>query len=634
MVETPHRIPVYRPIEEYGIIGNLTSVALVALDGSIDWCCLPYLDSPSIFASILDAERGGHFQIRPALDPEAIRYSQHYVEGTNVLVTVFEFDGGRVELCDFMPAGDNLDCGVDAPPRPELYRIVRCTHGSADIDVAWAPRPDYGRSEPMLGQTADGFVAGGGDASFGLAGLHEGHVLATEHGPVATGRLQLDSGDRRVFASRWDDEEPQVNPDRVDAMLSETIETWRDWIAKPQTGLERPWAAGYDKEIRRSELVLKLMARRDSGALAAAPTTSLPETIRGTRNWDYRYTWIRDAAQIAQAFFALDHRAEAEQFLGWAEHMACEAEEYAEEGLQILYPLRQGVDLEEQPLDHLEGYRHSSPVRIGNAAVDQLQLDVYGELLNAVYERVRLSEQFDADIAPFLSHLLEEAASAWHHPDFGIWEFQNGPFHLVYSKMMAWVALDRACWLHERGYLDGNADHWREVMGQIRRQILDYGWRDDRNAFVQRFGDHQGHLDAANLLMPMMEFLPAHDPRVQATIDRTLEELVVDDLVFRYHSHDGVAGQEGAFSLCTCWLVDALALSDRLDEANRIYENLIKRTNHLGLLAEQIDPFGGEFLGNFPQAYSHLGLINSALYLAAKEDRPLPVPSLLGLRDE
>ena len=631
MVEIPHRLPAYRPLADYGIIGNLTSTALVAVDGSIDWCCLPRLDSPSVFAALLDAEQGGHFQIRPAGDPPSGERFQHYIEATNVLVTGFETDEGRVEVCDFMPTGPTLDCNVEAELRPELHRIIRCTHGRVTLQIAWAPRLDYARADTTLGQTRHGFVASGNDATLGLAGLDEAYIADTETGPVVTARIQLERGDRRVLSTRWDDNDPRVDPDQVVELSDETVRAWHDWLDDEHTGLHRPWAGEWEASVQRSELVLKLMAQRDSGALAAAPTTSLPETIGGVRNWDYRFTWIRDAAQIAQAFFALGHRDEADQFILWAEHVACDAEEYAHEGLQIMYPLRQDVGLEERILDHLEGYHASGPVRIGNAAADQLQLDVYGELLNAVYERVRLSEQFDTDMAQFLSHLVEEAGTAWHHPDFGIWELQNGPFQLVYSKMMTWVALHRACWLAERDLLEGDTDHWRELMGQIRRQILEYGWRDDPGAFVMRFVDDSGQLDAANLLMPMMEFLPADDPRVQATINQCLERLTVNDLVFRYHGHDGLSGQEGAFALCTCWMVDALALSDRIDEATRIYENLLSHTNHLGLLAEQIDPFCGELLGNFPQAYSHLGIINSALYLAAKLGRDVPVDKLLGL---
>lgn len=630
----PHRATHYRPIADYGIVGNLTSTALVARDGSIDWCCLPRLDSPSVFAALLDARRGGFCQVRPAGRPEAVDGTQHYIEGTNVLTTVFEVDGGRLEVTDFMPTGPTLDCNAEVDDRPELYRVIRCTHGRVDVDIFWVPRHDYGSGKTIIGTVGDGFVASGGDEPLGLAGIPDGEIITTDTGPGVSARLQLARGDERIISTRWGDDEPTVDDGSVQQLLDETIDVWRRWVGQFDTGIERPWAGRWEQPVRRSELVLKLMARRNSGALAAAPTTSLPETIGGPRNWDYRFTWVRDAAQIAQALFALGHRAEASQFIKWAETMTCEADEYAAEGLQIMYPLHRDTELTEQTLDHLEGYHQSSPVRIGNAAADQLQLDVYGELLNAVYEQLRLGEPFDADMEAFLCQVVDEAGRTWHHPDFGIWEQQNGPFHLVYSKMMAWVALDRACWLHEQGCLDGDVDSWRQLMAEVRDQILTYGWRDSPGAFVQRFGATEAELDAANLLIPLMEFLPADDPRVQQTIDRTMDELVVNDLVYRYRSHDGLPGEEGAFALCTCWLVDALALSERLDEALRIYEGLLDRTNHLGLLSEQIDPYSGEFLGNFPQAYSHLGIVNSALYLSAREGRDIPISPLLGMRGD
>ncbi len=629
MSDLARRTPVYRPIEDYGIIGNMASVALVRLDGSIDWCCLPWMDSPSVYAALLDAEKGGHFMVRPVRFEES---SQRYIEATNVLVTEFVAPRGRLEVIDFMPTGPSVDRGEEPPEHAELYRIIRCTHGTVDVDVAWAPRLDYGRCATAIEPTSDGFVALGEGCKFGLAGLGDGEVVDAASGSAVAARFSLRQGEERVLLNRWDEADFENGPRRAYRKLEETTAAWSEWMSNAESGLARRWAGRWEPEIRRSELFLKLMTHRPSGALAAAATTSLPETIGGVRNWDYRFTWIRDAAQIAQAFFALGHEQEADDFILWAEHMACREEGYAEEGLQILYPLRSDVNTAEQILDHLEGYRRSKPVRIGNGAVDQLQIDVFGELLNAVYERVRLSEQFDVDIGPFLTHLMEEAAEVWHHPDFSIWEMQNGPFHIVYSKVMSWVALHRACWLSERGYIEGDIGQWHGVMDEVRAQVLEHGYDEQLGSFVQRFGDYRGGLDAANLLIPLMEFLPVDDRRVQGTIDRTLEQLVVDDLVYRYRGPDGLPGEEGTFVLCTCWLIDALALSDRLDEANRIYEKLMGRTNHLGLLSEQIDPYSGDFLGNFPQAYSHVGLINSTLYLATCEGREVPVPSMLGVQ--
>lgn len=627
MSEIAHRTPAYRPIEDYGVIGNLSSVALVRLDGCIDWCCLPFLDSPSVFAAILDATRGGFFLLQP---PSFTHSSQEYVEGTNILKTHFRIGGGRVEICDFMPTGPSVDRDSESPEHMELYRKVRCTHGQVDVDVLWTPRHDYARGETRIKPTSNGFVALYTDHSFGLAGLDDGRIVEVDDGgPAVAGRISLRQGEETFLLNRWGEVDPHLDPDEAERKLRQTTDAWTKWVSKPKTGLERPWAGRWADQVRRSELFLKLMTER-SGALAAAPTTSLPETLGGIRNWDYRYTWIRDAAQIGQAFLAVDHDDEAWAFVRWAEKMACEGDDVRGEGLQVMYPLRPETGIDEQTLDHLEGYKKSGPVRIGNSAHHQLQLDAFGEVLNAVYEKSRLSESDDLDLEGFLSHLVDEMRRAWHHPDFGIWELQNGPLHLVYSRLMTWVGFDRACRLREMGHLDGDVEAWRRTMERIREQILRHGYHDEIGSFVRSF--RSDDLDAANLLIPMMEFLPYDDPRVQNTIDTSMERLMVNDLVFRYDGDDGLPGDEGAFALCTLWLVDALALSHRLDEANRIFEGLMGRTNHLGLLSEQIDPYSGEFLGNFPQAYSHLGIINSALYLAEREGRELPIESLLGAR--
>jgi GH15 family glucan-1,4-alpha-glucosidase len=622
-----HRMPLYRPIEDYGLIGNLCSTALVCLDGSIDWCCLPYLDSPSVFAALLDGRKGGHFLVRPT---RYLQSSQHYADATNVLVTVFHVEGGgRIEVWDYMPTGPDLSRAASDPEAIELYRRIRCTRGKVEIQVLWVPRHDYARAETVIESTRTGFVALGGERPFGMAGLPEASIIEHEGGPAVAATITLTQGEERFLINRWDDAAPDPDPKRAAGLLEQTIDAWTSWLELPGYALDRPWAGPFAEQVRRSELVLKLMSRRDSGALCAAPTTSLPETIGGVRNWDYRYTWIRDAAQIAQAFFAVGHRQEADAFLRWAEFVTCQSENYENEGLQILYPLRFQTSVREQFLAHLEGYRGSAPVRIGNAAAGQLQLDVFGELLNAVYERVRLSKDFDADMGTFLRHVVDQACSAWQHPDHSIWEVKNGPRHHVYSKLMTWVALDRACWLSERGYLGGERQRWKDHAQRLREKILRYGYNSELNAFTR--GYHDTELDAANLLIPFMEFLPPSDPRVQGTIDATLEHLTVDDLVYRYRYHDGLPGEEGAFVLCTFWLVDSLALSRRFEEAERVFGRLIDRSNHLGLFAEQIDPYSGRFLGNFPQAYSHLGLINSSLYLAAGQGREIPVAPLLGM---
>ena len=611
-------------------MGNECSAALVRIDGSIDWCCLPFLDSPSVFGALLDARRGGYFLVHPTTP--ATDRSQRYVDDTNVLVTVFETDGGRLEVWDYMPAGGRVAQADPAPAEPSIYRHVRCAGGWVEVEAVWVPRLDYGRGKTHVERSADGFLAHGYGGVLGIAGLEGGSVQSSDSdsGPVVVERFHLEAGEERVLRTTWDDRHPQANPKEARVRLESTIREWRSWVERAELEEGRAWAGAWQKEVVRSELLLKLMTQPRSGALAAAPTTSLPETIGGVRNWDYRFAWIRDSAQIAQAFFAVGHPEHVDAFIRWAEKVASMSDVTSGSAIPILHPLRPDARVGEVKLDHLEGYRGSRPVRVGNAAADQVQLDVYGELLNAVSERVRLSEKFDPQAGPFLSEIADAACRKWRLPDFGIWEMKNGPSHQVYSKAMVWTALHRALWLEEEGYLQGAVETWRSTMERIREEVLRFGYDEELGSFVQRYGAQD--LDAANLLLPMMEFLPPDDPRVQSTIDRTLERLTVNDLVYRYRTYDGLPGEEGCFVLATFWLVDALALSDRLDEANRVFESLLGRVNHLGLLSEQIDPYSGEFLGNFPQAYSHLGLINSTLYLGMKEGRDLPVGPLLGAR--
>jgi GH15 family glucan-1,4-alpha-glucosidase len=405
------------------------------------------------------------------------------------------------------------------------------------------------------------------------------------------------------------------------------VDTWRDWVRQGDAERRHEWAGGLRPQLARSELALKLLIHADTGAIAAAPTTSLPETIGGVRNWDYRFTWIRDASLTAQALMTLGHHQEATEFLLWVEHVS-EARASRDSGIQIMYGLRGESELPEAELPHLEGYRGSRPVRIGNAAHSQLQLDIYGELLDSAYELARRGVELDGSLPGFLQAVADRAAGAWHRTDSGIWEVRGEPRHFVYSKLMAWVALDRASHLADRHSLPGDAARWRQERDRLRDDVLERGYNPEVGAFVQSYGSTE--LDAANLLIPLHELLPFDDPRVQGTIDRTLEQLTENGLVYRYRADDGLPGKEGTFGLCTYWLVDALALSGRLDEAWEIFEGMTGRANDLGLFAEQIDAESGEFLGNFPQAFTHVGLINSALYLAYAEGRQIPEPAPIG----
>ncbi len=664
----PSRLPEadgYTPIADYGVIGNLRTVALVSRAGSIDWCCFPELDRPSVFGALLDRERGGRFRVWA---DGAGRAEQRYEGGQNVLVTSFITDAGRLAITDFMPLRGPI-AGTGARGAPEIHRVLHCESGEVDVNVEWAPRFDYARAEVQIRRVPGGALAMAGAESMELDGLPTGNEppqpspgsmeaalavpdaaadcrIVDEGGaPTLRASFHLSGGERVALVTRYtggrgadrDTEDgtapaPAAADARHDVaeslrLLTDTGEAWRGWVHHCERPEECVFTGPWHDQLVRSGLVLKLLTHPHTGAIAAAATTSLPEEIGGVRNWDYRYGWIRDSAFAAQALYALGHRAEALGFLEWAQRAAAQGGTRPTR-LQIMYGLHGETGLAETILPHLEGYRASRPVRVGNAAAAQRQLDVYGELLSAAYELLRLGGTIAPELWRFLSSVADEACEAWRHPDSGIWEIRAEPRHFVYSKVMAWVALDRALRLADRFGLQGKVTQWRRERDAIREAVLTHGYDAAEGAFVQAFGTTA--LDASNLLIPLVDFLPADDPRVQGTIDRTLERLTVNGLVYRYLNDDGLPGGEGAFGLPTFWLVDALALSGRLDEARALFEGAAARANHLGLFAEEFDPSTGEQLGNFPQAFTHIGFINSALYLARAEGRHASVPAPTG----
>jgi GH15 family glucan-1,4-alpha-glucosidase len=619
----------YRPIADYAAIGNLRTVALVGRDASIDWCCFPHMSSASVFAGILDAGRGGHFRVRPA---GAGPGEQTYVTDTNIVRTAFEAEQGRLVVTDFFPLTGEIHGRGGSEAAPEIHRLLHCEDGPVEVEVEWAPRFDYARGTTTLRLGDAGCVAeeAGGEARLALAGLGEGEAEITDSagGPILRARLRMRPGDTRVLVVRWDSADTACSPAESARLMDSTCETWRNWLHNAGRRHSREWAGSWEPLLIRSELALKLMTHTDTGAIAAAPTTSLPETIGGVRNWDYRYTWIRDASLTAQAFISLEHGEEGMEFLLWAERAAAES---GEDRVQIMYGLHGESELEEFELPHLEGYRGSAPVRIGNGAAKQLQLDVYGELLDSAYELARRGVELEPRMMTFLSRLADRAADGWERPDFGIWEVRSEPQHFTYSKLMSWVALDRAVHLAERYGLEGDVERWRSERERIRSSILEKGYSEKVGSFVQSYGSER--LDASSLHIPLYELLPFDDPRVQSTIDRTIEHLMEGGMLYRYRGDDGLPGEEGTFVLCTFWLVDCLALSGRIDEAWNVFEGMAQRANHVGLLSEQIDARTGEFLGNFPQAFSHIGLINSLLYLGYAEGREIPDPSPVGTPD-
>lgn len=615
----------YKPISDYAVIGNLRTAALVGTDGSIDWCCFPYLDRTSVFAALLDARRGGRFRVSV---PGIERGRQWYVENTNILKTEFSGDAGTLVVTDLMPLSGDIEGRAGSFAPPELYRILECNRGSVEAAVEWSPRFDYARGMTGVSRIPRGWLATDGRDDMTLFGLEgAGEIEEEEGGHTLRAEIPMQEGDRCVLIARWGTEDLTYVPDRAESVEEETTEVWRTWAHRNGAARAEEWAGGLLPLLVRSELALKLLTNTATGAIAAAPTTSLPEDIGGVRNWDYRFSWIRDSAMTAQALIALGHEKEAIELLAWMERVS---EMHAGEGpgLRLMYSIHGWTDLDEEELPYLEGYRGSRPVRIGNEAATQLQLEIYGELLNTAYELVRRGYKLPEKEMAFLSRVADEACTLWKEPDHGIWEIRGEQRHYVYSKVMLWVALDRAVHLADRYGLRGNRDRWVRGAAALRQQILEQGYDAEAGAFVQSYGSKD--LDAVNLRIALLEFLPFDDERIQGTIDATIEGLMENDLVYRYRVDDGLPGEEGAFGLCTFWLIDCLALSGRIEEARSLFERMVNRANHAGLYPEQFDPATGEFLGNFPQAFTHIGLVNSALYLAYAEGRPIPGHSLIG----
>jgi GH15 family glucan-1,4-alpha-glucosidase len=622
----------YKPLEEYGLLGNSETCSLVGTDGSIDWFPVPELASPSVFAALLDTERGGSFAIRPTGEYES---EQSYVSRTNVLKTTFETDSGTVTLTDFMPVV-GTDRTADVPARA-IYRQVECHSGTVEIAVEFAPRFDYARAETTIEPTEDGVLARSkGERLFFGSSL----PLVIEDGEsLACGTRTLEAGESLRFSLQYDIHEP-LSPAAFDAALSGTVAYWREWTRR----CTHPSRCVFDSPrydlVIRSGLVLKLLTHHSTGAIAAAPTTSLPEELGGVRNWDYRYSWLRDSSFTVQALYRLGNTAEAKRYLSWCLGLAeSDVADFDGPLYRPLYGLRGETDLEEEVLDGFEGYRGSSPVRVGNAARDQRQLDAYGELVLAVQETSRHGDTLSEETWTTIRRLIEYVRTVWDEPGSGIWEVRSEPRQFVYSKVMCWVALDRGIALAESQDFDAPIEEWRACREAIRATVLREGFDPsigERGSFTRTFGggeaggdDEDADLDATSLLLPVVGFLPFEDSRVQGTIDAVLDRLrTTEGLVYRYEADDGVAGGDNPFVLCSFWLVDALALSGRIAEAEAIFDSVVEYASPLGLFAEEVDPATGEARGNFPQAFSHIGLINSALYLSEAREEGLDTEAL------
>ncbi|GAA2240087.1 glycoside hydrolase family 15 protein [Kitasatospora cystarginea] len=600
-----------RPIGDHALLSDCRSAALVTSDGSVDWLCLPRFDSPAIFARLLD-ENAGHWSVRP-VDPADV--SRRYLEGTMVLETTFRTPGGTAVLLDALALGRRERGHALGTASPGvLLRQAVCVEGQVTLEITYAPRPEFGLIHPVISPVRGGLAAYGGAHTLILSSS----VDLTVSGSTAHGRITLRTGDRLGFALHigpaWEPEPVCWRPWRIRRRLSDTREGWRSW-SDLHVGYRGPW----QEEVGHSGRVLRALTYAPTGAIVAAPTTSLPEHVGGTRNWDYRYTWVRDASFTLQALATAACEKEKDRFFGFLARAAA-TQLHRGVDLQIMYGIGGERDLSERLLPHLTGWRDSTPVRTGNDAWRQRQLDIYGELLDAAHQTLPPDGRIAPPTRVFLLQAAEAAADHWNGPDRGIWEIRGPDRHFVHSKLMCWVALDRAIAMAPALGAEERTPHWRNVREKIRQAIEQRGWNPSVGAFTQTFdGDA---LDASVLMLPMVGFLPARDHRIQSTV-LTIATHLTDrhGLVLRYLG-DEIAEGEGAFLLCTFWLAHALALTGRTHRARQVFQTALSCANDLGLLAEEADPVTGEALGNFPQAFSHIGLINAAQAIRDAEQPP------------
>jgi alpha,alpha-trehalase len=597
------------PIGDYALISDCHSAALVSRDGSVDWLCCPRFDAPTVFGRLLDDD-AGHFSIRPAGEYGATR---RYADRTMVLETTFtsagtgsSASGGTAVLTDALAVGSGErghDLGRGSPGA--LLRLLSCTAGEMEVQVSYAPRPEYGLVQPILAPVQGGLAARGGAHHL----LLSTPVPFSVDGATATARFRLTEGQTAAFAlGHGQLGEPSVpiwTPEQVTAGMADTKEGWRSWSAIHQA-YEGPWR----DLVHHSGRVLQALTFVPTGAIVAAPTTSLPESIGGERNWDYRYTWVRDASLTMAALWVAACPDEASKFFDFFAQAAASQPQPALD-LQIMFGIGGERDLSERELPNLAGWRGSRPVRVGNDAWTQRQLDIYGELLGTAHVLIDQLSDLDPQTQQFLIAAADTAAVRWREKDQGIWETRGEPQHFVYCKLMCWVALDRAIALAGHLGAEDRVIDWAAARDEIRCTILARGWNERAGAFTQAFGSEA--LDAANLMLAITGFLPADDPRMKATIDATAARLTDQrGLVYRYRTHDGLTGGEGAFLLCTFWLAEAQVLAGDVDAATATFERAVAAINDVGLMAEEIDSASGEMIGNFPQAFSHIGLINAA----------------------
>lgn len=603
----------YQNIQDYGIIGDMRSAALVSVNGSIDWFCYPRFDSPSVFGAILDDQKGGSFSITPTA--ENFNPKQFYWPETNVLITRFMTPEGVGEIADFMTVG-NRNVTHNPHWHRRLYRIVRQVRGCMNFYLSCRPALHCGEEATRVQVTPSGALFSSDSQAMQLAA----NIPLELSGDGCYGEFCIGEGETAVFMLQeacTECADRGIAENEAEEEFNSTVCYWRQWLS------QCTYTGRWREMVHRSALVLKLLTYQPTGAIVAAPTCSLPEEIGGKRNWDYRYTWIRDAAFTLYGLLRIGFTEEAGAFMKWLEARCRELN--PDGSLQIMYRIDGEHELPERNLDHLAGYRQSRPVRVGNGAYKQLQLDIYGELMDSVYLFNKHGSPISYDLWNYLRRLVNWLCDNWHKKDEGIWENRSGRQHFVYSKVMCWVALDRAARLADKRSFPSERERWLKTRDQIYEKIMESGWNSSRQAFVQYFGAES--LDAANLIMPLVFFMAPNDPRMIKTLDAVLNPpqdggLVSDSLVYRYNPAsytDGFEDGEGTFNLCSFWLVEALTRAGRsdrkrLDQARLIFEQMLGYANHLGLYAEETGP-AGEALGNFPQAFTHLSLISAAFNL-------------------
>ncbi len=595
-------------IENHGIIGNMRSAALVSLNGTIDFFCFPEFDSPSVFAGLLDAEKGGFFRIEPQL--EGVRYKQLYLPDTNILLTRYLADEGVAEITDFMPVQQGDKSSAYAH---QIIRMVRVIKGSIRFQMRCAPRFDYGRGMHRVCSEADAIcfepdTDGVPHMSLyatvplsidGQDGVAEFVLERTQTASFAFGSLKAEEmGTTKL-----------LHPENMEQQFQFSIKYWRDWTSKST------YKGRWRETVNRSALVLKLLISQEHGSMVAAPTFGLPEKVGGSRNWDYRYTWLRDSSFSLYALVRLGYSSEVQDYTRWLRERLIDGLQAGATGgpLQIMYRNDGGTEMEEVELNHLAGYKGSQPVRIGNAAGKQLQLDIYGEIMDAVYLSNKYSAAVSKDGWNRVIALMDWLRENWQRPDEGIWEIRGGRKHLLHSRLLCWVAFDRVIRLADKRSLDAPLREWYEARSRINDDILENFWDEDMQSFVQAKGEKV--VDAALLLMPMLRYISPTDPRWLSTMERIESCLTEDSLVLRYASgSDGLDGDEGSFTACSFWLIECLARAGQVDKARLLFDKMLGYANHVGLYSEQLGS-SGEQLGNFPQALTHLALISAATYL-------------------